>query len=307
MSTAIRLGTRASQLATTQSQWVARRIEALSGRPVQLVRIASEGDRTSASLASLGGTGVFATALREALLTGECDVIVHSLKDLPTAAAPGLVIGAIPEREPANDALCAERYGSLNELPHGARVGTGSPRRVAQLLQARPDLRVMDIRGNVDTRLGKVSSGEVDAVVLAEAGLRRIGRTDAIAEVFALAAVPTSAGQGALAVEVREGDETMLEILGRLTHPEAHRAALLERAVLANLEAGCAAPVGISVVDGQLIAEVYALDGQRSVRAERALGAREFDRALATELVEELIANGAAEIAPLSPGGASRG
>lgn len=314
----LRLGTRASVLATTQSQWVAARVTAATGRTVELVPIVSHGDRLTGSLATLGGTGVFASALRDSLLSGECDFIVHSLKDLPTAPASGLYVVAMPVRERANDALCAGAYSSIADLPVGGRVGTGSPRRAAQLLRARPDLTVCDIRGNVDSRLGRVASGEMDAVVLAEAGLRRIGREAEMSEVFDLSAVPTSAGQGALAIESREDDSPITDLLCAVDDPATWRAASLERAVLATLEAGCAAPVGISVVESEyearLVAEVYSLDGRFTVRAERALGPQiegsgpalfdERER-MASDIVTELLNGGAADIAPNLAGGVS--
>lgn len=306
MSAAIRLGTRASQLALTQSRWVAERLEAHTGRRVEFVEIVSEGDVRSGSLAGLGGTGVFATALRDALRAGHCDLVVHSLKDLPVTPAEGLDVASIPERERTEDVLCARGGERLTELPAGAVIGTGSPRRVAQLLRARPDLRVLDIRGNVDTRLGKVHAGQYDAVVLAYAGLSRIDRLDEVSEVFDLLAAPTSPGQGALAIEIRSDDDAMREVVARIDDPASHRGAVLERRVLGHLEAGCAAPIGVSVVGELLVAEVYALDGSASVRVERAIEAPDRDAELAAEVATELLAGGAAEIAPLSPGGNNR-
>ncbi len=318
----VRLGTRASLLATTQSGHVADAVRAATGRDVELVRITTDGDVLTGPLAQLGGTGVFVAALRDALLRGECDLVVHSMKDLPTAPVEGLRIGAVPERAPVRDALCSRDGRTLAQLPPGAVVGSGSPRRVAQLLRARPDLDVRGIRGNVDTRLRKVDEGEYDAVVLAEAGLTRIGRQDRIAEVFDAAAWPTSAGQGALAVEVRTDDPFGLE-LAALTDADAEVTSLLERAVLRRLEAGCAAPVGITArfVPGTreqtdagdaegvaLVAEVYALDGARSVRVEQSFarddvsadGGRE-DAAAA--VVAALLERGAGELADLAGSG----
>ncbi|WP_431801525.1 hydroxymethylbilane synthase [Microbacterium sp. bgisy203] len=309
---ALRLGTRASLLATTQSGTVADALRAATGREVELVRIMTDGDVLTGPLAQLGGTGVFVAALRDALLRGECDLVVHSMKDLPTAAVPGLAIGAVPPRAPVRDALCARDGLTLDALPHGAVVGSGSPRRVAQLLSARPDLDVRGIRGNVDTRLRKVDDGEYDAVVLAEAGLTRIGRTDRITDVFDASRWPTSAGQGALAVEVRSDDPFAAD-LAAISDADAEITALLERAVLRRLEAGCAAPVGIAArLDADasdadavtLVAEVYALDGARSVRVERSLpraavaadGGRED---AAAEVVAELLGRGAGELADL--------
>lgn len=307
---ALRLGTRASLLATTQSRHVADAITAATGMPVELVEITTDGDVLTGSLAQMGGTGVFATALREALLRGECDLVVHSMKDLPTAPYPGLEIAAVPPRAPQRDVLCGpEDTTTLDALPSGAVVGTGSPRRVAQVLRRRPDLRVRDIRGNIDTRLRKMRGGEYDAIVLAEAGLRRIERDGAIGEVFALDAWPTSAGQGALAVETRSGD--LDGPIGRavavIDDAASSSRALLERAVLRRLEAGCAAPVGISVSESGagvvFVAEVYAPGGDRTVRAERTLGAAvtsaETREELAADVVAELLDGGAADIADL--------
>lgn len=309
---ALRLGTRASLLATTQSGTVADAVRAATGREVDLVRITTDGDVLTGPLAQLGGTGVFVTALRDALLRGECDLVVHSMKDLPTAAVPGLSIGAVPPRAPVRDALCARDGLTLDALPHGAVVGSGSPRRVAQLLSARPDLDVRGIRGNVDTRLRKVDDGAYDAVVLAEAGLTRIGRTDRITDVFDAGRWPTSAGQGALAVEVRSDGPFAAE-LAAISDADAEITALLERAILRRLEAGCAAPVGIAArLDADasdadavtLVAEVYALDGARSVRVERSLPRTAVagdDRRedAAAEVVAELLGRGAGELADL--------
>lgn len=301
MTAALRLGTRASLLATTQSQHVADALAAASGRAVELVKITSEGDVTSGPLAQMGGTGVFATALRDALLRDECDLLVHSMKDLPTARFPGIVVGAVPVRASQHDVLCARDGLTLGTLPEGARVGTGSPRRVAQLLQRRPDLVVGGIRGNVDSRLAKVASGEFDAIVLAEAGLRRIGREAAITDVLPW---PSSAAQGALAVEIREGDTAVADVVRLVEDADTALAANLERAVLHRLEAGCAAPVAIDAVrDGDavtLVASVYSEDGRRSVTAERRLPGDVDIDAAATDVVQELLAGGAADLADLA-------
>ena len=308
MTAALRLGTRASLLATTQSRHVAEAITAATGRAVELVPITSEGDVLTGPLAQMGGTGVFATALRDALLRGECDLLVHSMKDLPTAPFPGIVVGAVPVRQSPRDVLCARDGLTLATLPQGARVGTGSPRRVAQLLAARPDLEVAGIRGNVDSRLKKVADGEFDAIVLAEAGLRRIGREAAITDVLPW---PTSAAQGALAVELRadDADGEIGAAVAAVEDPAAALEAALERAVLNRLEAGCAAPVAIDAVHGAdavtLVAEVYAEDGTRSVRAERRLAATDIDVAtVAADVVHELFEGGAADLADLA--GSSR-
>jgi len=253
----IRIGTRASTLARTQAAAVADAMtqELAAGRTVELVPMTSSGDQTTASLASLGGTGVFAAALRVALLEGECDVVVHSLKDLPTTAHPGLVVAATPQRADARDALCARDGLTLAELPPGAAIGTGSPRRAAQALTLRPDLQVIDIRGNVQTRLAKVTDGELDAVILAAAGLQRIGYHHVITELLDVQTWPTAPGQGALAVEIHEDDApAYATLLSAINDPATAAATTAERQVLATLEAGCAAPLGArAAVDGDTL------------------------------------------------------
>jgi hydroxymethylbilane synthase len=310
----IRIGTRGSALALAQTGAMADAIAKASGLDVEIVTIATEGDHSTASLASLGGTGVFASALREALLREDCDLVVHSLKDLPTAPYPGLRIGAIPKRADARDALCARDGLTLEGLEPGARVGTGSPRRAAQLRGRRDDVEVVDIRGNVDTRLGRLSADDLDAVVLAAAGLSRLGRLDAVTEFFELGRWATAPGQGALAIEVRESySSEFAAMLKTIDHTSSRMSALAERAVLARLEAGCAAPIGASaVVDGEMLfltATVYALDGSRSLTSSHALviegNANEralLPNELGDRVAEELLRLGAAYLAPLGAG-----
>lgn len=320
----IRIGTRGSALAVAQSTTVAERVVAATGLDAVLVIVTTQGDTSRAPLSQLGGTGVFVSALRDALLAGECDLAVHSLKDLPTGPCPGIVLGAVPERADARDALCARDGLTLATLPEGARVGTGSPRRVAQLLARRPDLEVHDLRGNVDTRLARVGA-DLDAVILACAGLDRLGRSGVITERFSLDAVPAAPGQGALAIEVRADDAARApyaEALAALDDPQARAGALAERAVLATLEAGCAAPVGATArVEGvagdarlALRAEVASLDGAQRLAAEKALpwAADDSDRARTSErlgraVAVRLLEMGAATIAPLAPLGESGG
>lgn len=308
----IRVGTRASALAMAQTRQIADRIAKAAKAEIELVPVTTEGDTSRASLASLGGTGVFAAALREALLRGEVDVVVHSLKDLPTADHEGLRIGAIPKRADPRDALCARDGLALAELPEGARVGTGSPRRIAQLAAARPDVTAVDIRGNVDTRLGKVSDGELDAVLLAAAGLGRLGRTEAITELLSLDAWPTAPGQGALAIEVRRerGDRTLERALESIDHSTTRATVLAERLVLAGLEAGCSAPVGASAfIEDELLflsASVYSADGTRRLTSAHAstpdsrsaADLADAARDVADRVVAELLGNGAADLAP---------
>ncbi len=301
---ALRLGTRGSALAMAQAGAIAARLGA------ELVAIESEGDRSSAPLADLGGAGVFAAALREALLAGEVDAVVHSYKDLPTTPLPGLTVAAVPKRADARDALCTSAGRDLDSLPEGARVGTGSPRRRAQLLSRRADLEVVDIRGNIDTRLGRLDSDDperrLDAIVLAAAGLERLGRLDAATEVLSLTSWPTAPAQGALAVETRTGDE---KLVAKLEHKPSRLAAEAERGVLARLEAGCAAPLGATALfdDGLLFlsARVYALDGSAQLTASHALypeDARDPAGELAARVADELLAAGAADLAPLGGG-----
>jgi hydroxymethylbilane synthase len=243
----LRLGTRRSKLATTQSGIVASAVTAATGRAVELVEITTYGDTSQATnelLSQIGGTGVFVNALREALLRDEVDFAVHSLKDLPTADPERLVLAAVPEREDVRDVLVARDGHKLADLPAGARIGTGSPRRAAQLRLTRPDLEVVAVRGNVDTRVGYVASGRLDGVVLAYAGLNRLGRIGEATEFFDPADFLPAPGQGALAVECREDDAELRELLGALDHAPTRAAVTAERSLLATLEAGCHAPVG---------------------------------------------------------------
>jgi hydroxymethylbilane synthase len=242
---ALRVGTRASLLARTQSETVAAGLREALDREVVLVEVTTEGDVSDAPLASMGGAGVFVSALREALLRGDVDVAVHSLKDLPTEPCEGITLAAVPLREDPRDVVVARDGLTLGELPPGSRVGTGSPRRAAQLHALGMGLEVVDIRGNVDTRIRKVTSGELDAVVLARAGLARIGRVEEATEVLDPLQMLPAPGQGALAVECRSDDEFLADQV-RIALDEARtRAAVTaERTVLSMLEAGCSAPVG---------------------------------------------------------------
>ncbi|MGK3950903.1 hydroxymethylbilane synthase [Microbacterium sp. I2] len=302
----LRIGTRGSTLALTQTGMVADDLADATGATTELVTITTDGDRSNEPLSRAGGTGLFTGALRDALVDGRCDVVVHSLKDLPTAPHDQLVVAAIPAREDPRDALCARDGLTLDALPAGARVGTGSPRRMAQLRRRRPDLEVVDIRGNVDTRLGKVSSGELDAVILAAAGLNRIGRTDVITELLDPDTWPTAPGQGALAVEVRRGEEDLVQALD---HPETRAAVEAEREVLALLEAGCSAPVGArAVVDAGLLllsASVYSLDGATALTSSHATpwpdDQGDPSREVAASVARELLGAGAADLTGARP------
>ncbi|MFC7765472.1 hydroxymethylbilane synthase [Leucobacter soli] len=272
----MRVGTRGSTLAVTQTTTVAEGIAEATGRDVALVVVRTQGDASSAPLAQLGGTGVFVSALRDALLAGTCDMIVHSIKDLPTGPCPGIALGAVPPRADPRDALCARDGLTLSQLPTGARVGTGSPRRAAQLLARRPDLVVTGLRGNVDTRLARLEQ-DLDAIVLAAAGLDRIGRASAVSERFPLESTPPAPGQGALAVEVRDAElglSPYAEALAALDDAPSRACSLAERGLLAALEAGCAAPVGAwaRIVGDRIVlrAAVYRVDGSSALTVEAA-------------------------------------
>ena len=302
MST-LRLGTRRSELARTQSAWVAARLEDL-GVEVQLVEVATEGDRDrTTSLATLGGTGVFVSALREALGDGRVDLAVHSLKDLPTAPDPRTVLAAVPHREDPRDALVARDGLTLAGLPAGARVGTGSPRRRAQIAALGLGVEVVDLRGNVDTRLRCVHEGRLDAVVLAAAGLRRLARIGEATELLDPIQVLPAPGQGALAVEVRADDAETIAAVASLDDPDARACVTAERALLAELEAGCSAPLGAlaEVVEGpdgpelSLRAVVAAPDGSADLR--RSLTGDPGDPgALGRRLALLLLEDGAADL-----------
>ncbi|WP_346007648.1 hydroxymethylbilane synthase [Janibacter terrae] len=306
--TALRLGTRRSALAMTQSGHVADALRA-AGHEVELVEVVTEGDTNRASLASMGGTGVFASALREALHAGEIDLAVHSLKDLPAVQEPGLVVAAIPPRVDPRDALCARDGLALGELGEGSVVGTGSPRRRAQLAALGLGLEFRDIRGNLGTRLDMVGPGEdqLDAVVLAHAGLTRLGLTDRITELLEPIQMLPAPGQGALAVECRSDDEVVIASLRPLDDPDTRAAVTAERAILAELSAGCAAPVGalgevVEDVDGPVLslrAVIAATDGTADLRRS-ITGPLTDAEALGRRLARTLVDDGAPAIADLS-------
>lgn len=291
----IRLGTRRSALATAQATWVADALRAL-GHEVELVPIVTTGDVNKAPLEQIGGTGVFVSALRDALLASEIDIAVHSLKDLPTAPVEGLTIGAVPVREDPRDVLVARDGLSLGELQTGALVGTGSPRRVAQLEALGLGLELTGIRGNVDSRIAMVTDGKLDAVVLARAGLSRLGRLAEVTETLDPIQVLPAPGQGALGIECRADDVTVLQALAPLEDPATRAAVTAERQLLATLEAGCTAPVGAlaEVVEGEDGPELWlrgALGQEGGVRRLSANGPVDdplaLGRALARELLEQ--------------------
>ncbi len=299
----VRIGTRASTLARTQSTLVAEALTAATGLHTELVMIRTEGDVSKEPLAQIGGTGVFVSALRDALLRGEVDLAVHSLKDLPTSPADGIALAAVPVREDPRDVLVARDGLTLGELPPGSRVGTGAPRRVAQIEALGLGVDIVGVRGNVDTRLGKVASGELDAVVLARAGLARLGRADEATEVIDPIQVLPAPGQGALAVECRAGSELLSIVGNALDHAATRACVTAERVLLAELEAGCSAPVGAlaEVAEGDLGDELWiravalSLDGALSVRRS-ASGPLEDPVGLGHKLAAEMLAEGAAEL-----------
>jgi len=285
-------------MALAQSGQVARLITARTGRPVELVGLTSFGDVTQVHLPEIGGTGVFVSALRESLLHGDVDLAVHSLKDLPTAPLPGILLAAVPAREDPRDALVARDGAKLADLPAGAMIGTGSPRRAAQLRLLRPDIRPVPVRGNAGTRLAKVTSGELDAVVLACAGLARIGALEEVSEVFEPDVMIPAPGQGALAVECLEAAGDLAALLAEVDEPGSRAAVTAERTVLAVLEAGCSAPLGAHAAGSdmlQLTAAVIAEDGTAAVRASMSGPAARAAR-LGREVAGELRRQGAETI-----------
>ncbi|ALO68379.1 porphobilinogen deaminase [Arthrobacter alpinus] len=320
----VKIGTRGSKLALSQTQQVTGQLSAIGGFVAEIIPVKTDGDVLTGPLSQMGGTGVFAAALRDTLLNGGVDVAVHSLKDLPTAAVPGLTLGAIPVRADARDALCSRDGLKLAELPVGATVGTGSPRRAAQLLAARPDLVIVDIRGNVDTRLARVPGlpgnpdvewvdgkvGDLDAVVLAASGLGRIGRLDTVTEFLESDVMLPAPGQGALALECRTADADLTGVLGQSLNAvddhDTRLAVTAERALLARLEAGCSAPVGaLAHRKGSMLyleTVVCSLDGTRSMRLKKATDGLTTVGAtiLGIELAEELLAGGAGDLADLA-------
>jgi hydroxymethylbilane synthase len=302
----LRLGSRMSPMAVAQSRQVADMITERTGRAVEIAGVTTLGDVSRAQLTQISGTGVFVNALREALIAGEVDLAVHSLKDLPAGPADGIALAAVPPRDDPRDALVTRDGAKLADLPPGAEIGTGSPRRAAQLLAMRPDLRCVPIRGNAGTRLAKVGSGELDAVVLACAGLARIGHAGAISQVFGADEMLPAPGQGALAVECRAGQPELATLLGAVTDPASLAAVTAERSLLTALEVGCSAPMGAYAVGASQLrmqAAVMSRDGTRMLRAHGTAPA-DGARRLGRDLAAELLRSGAGDL--ISETGASR-
>jgi len=294
----LRLGSRRSPMAIAQSRQVADLITELTGRPVEIVGVTTLGDVSRAQLTQIGGTGVFASALREALLGGEVDLAVHSLKDLPTGPAVGIVLAAVPLRDDPRDALIARDGAKLADLPAGATIGTGSPRRAAQLLGLRADLRTVPIRGNANTRLGLVGNGELDGVVLALAGLARIGCVSAVTQVFEPEEMLPAPGQGALAVECRGDEPGLAALLEAVTDRASMAAVTAERSLLEALEAGCSAPVGAYASGYEQLrmqAAVMSTDGSRVLRVHGVAPGADASQ-LGRDLAAELLASGAEDL-----------
>ena len=295
--TPLRLGSRRSPMAVAQSGDVARLLTERTGRLVEIVGVTTLGDVSREQLTQIGGTGVFVSALRESLLRREVDFAVHSLKDLPTGAPQGITLAAIPPRDDPRDALVTRDGAKLADLPAGARVGTGSPRRAAQLAVLRGDITCVPIRGNAGTRLAKVRDGELDAVVLAYAGLARIGHTDLVSEIFEPDSMVPAAGQGALAVECRADDAGLTELLATIDHRPSRAAVTAERGLLAALEAGCSAPVGAyaALSGSQLRLDAVVLGEKMVVREHGEADATDAAR-LGRELAARMLALGAADL-----------
>jgi hydroxymethylbilane synthase len=297
----LRLGSRRSPMALSQSRQVADLITERTGRPVEVVGITTFGDVSRAQLTQIGGTGVFVSALRESVLSGEVDIAVHSLKDLPTAPADGITLAAIPPRDDPRDALVARNGAKLADLPPGARIGTGSPRRAAQLTLLRPDVVTVPIRGNANTRLDKVRRGDLDAVVLARAGLGRIDFVDAITQIFELEEMLPAPGQGALAVECRSADAGLAQLLNTVEDRATRAATNAEWSTLAALDAGCSAPVaGYATMTGTVLhlqAAVFgAASGGVRVLREHGTGTPEAAEQLGRDLAARMLERGAAEL-----------
>jgi hydroxymethylbilane synthase len=290
------IGSRGSQLALWQAHWIQTRLQEL-GEPSRIEIIKTTGDKiTDVALSQVGSKGLFTKEIEEALLAGTIDIAVHSLKDMPTDLPAGLTLAAIPEREDPRDALVGR---ALEELGPGARVGTGSLRRTAQLRARRPDLRIEDIRGNVDTRLRKLDEGRYDAIVLAAAGLRRLGWENRITEIFNPSVMCPAVGQGALAVETRDDGGEAFEMAKHLEHAASRMAVTAERAVLAALGGGCQAPIGShAYLDGDsliVVGAVVSPDGAQVVRR-RTHGSITDPVSVGRSLAEQILSAGGKEI-----------
>lgn len=301
MKKTIKIGTRGSKLALWQANWVKSKLEELNPQlTVELTVIKTKGDKIlDVALAKVGGKGLFVKEIEESLLSGATDIAIHSMKDMPAVIPEGLCIGAVPLRENPADALISRDDRPLSELPEGAKVGTSSLRRASQLRAARPDLAIVQLRGNIDTRLNKLENGEMDAIILAAAGIRRLGFTDRITEYLPEAVMLPAVGQGALCIEIRQNDPELEALVAPLDHPETHVVVTAERAFLHRLEGSCQVPVAAhgSVENGRITLKglVADLDGSRKI-TETLEGPESDSEKLGTELANRLLEKGAKEI-----------
>lgn len=299
--TTLVLGTRASKLALQQSEWFQAQVQAVAPDvTVTLTRIQTSGDKiVDVPLAKIGGKGLFVKEIEEALLSGDIDFAVHSMKDVPTQLPDGLEILCVPPREDSRDALISRTGCRFQELPVGARIGSSSLRRQSQFLHARPDLRIEMLRGNLDTRLKKLKEGQFDAIILAAAGLRRLGWMEEITEYLDPRLCLPAIGQGALGIEGRSNDQFVRSILSRLTHPPTQVAVTAERALLHRLEGGCQVPIAAyaTLMNDQVHLEglVASVDGKTVIR-DAVQGTRAEAQGLGTRLAERLLERGADKI-----------
>jgi hydroxymethylbilane synthase len=297
----LKIGTRGSSLAVTQSEWIRDRIESRNADiSVELVRIKTKGDKIIDSpLNKIGGKGLFVKEIEDALLKKNVDLAVHSIKDVPAELPDGLCLAVFPEREDPRDAFISKKYASLSDLPKGASIGTGSLRRSSQILNIRPDIQIIPLRGNVDTRLKKLEAGKLDAIILAAAGLNRLGLSNRITRLLSTDAILPAIGQGALGLEVRKDDDRMLEILSFLNHRPTELAVRAERAFLKRLEGGCQVPIaGFGIMEGAgiiLKGMVAELDGSRIIKDE-IKGPDSQPEEMGFALAEKLLGSGAEKI-----------
>lgn len=295
---ALVIGTRGSKLALWQSEYIKAKLEEVTGLPVSLKIIKTTGDKIlDVPLAKVGGKGLFTKELEVELLAGTVDLCVHSMKDVPTELPEGCIIAAMPERVDPRDAIVSGTAGyDLDSLPQGARVGTSSLRRVAQVRALRPDVEIVDVRGNLDTRMRKAEDGEVDAVILASAGITRMGWAERISHYIPTTHMVSAVGQGAIGIEIREDDEFMLHVMEKIGHPETMECVTAERVVMRRLEGGCQVPIGAycRYEDGTLTMDaiVGAVDGSHIIR-EQLCGDPGQPEALGEAMVERLRALGA--------------
>jgi len=297
----IRIGTRGSKLALRQSEWIKKQLEMRhSGIRVDLVKIKTTGDKIlDTPLSKIGGKGLFVKEIEEALLESRVDVAVHSMKDVPAQLPKDLMLSTFPPREDPSDALIAEGECRLDQLPKGAKVGTSSLRRGAQLLHFRPDLKLVSLRGNVDTRLNKLKSGNLQAIILATAGLNRLGLSNVITQTIPFHQLLPAVGQGALGLEVRRGDQETIDLLDFLNHEDTQTAVAAERAFLKTLEGGCQVPIaGFARINGDTLSFeglVAELDGSR-VYKETVTGRRDQAEAMGIEAAQTLLASGGGDV-----------